>query len=184
MIDALKSAVDVTLEPRDHARLLERVGWLEILRSRYDEGQATLASAVDAYLALGDRDRRRPGRRISRRGLRVGGPDRLRGRGRALRPRGRRGPCRQRSAWSATRDRSRPARPPPCTPRRSDGSRSATTTWPRPSAGAIVPSHSRSRLRLDEIVAMALVTKGSALAFSNNRREGLALSRNDLDAVP
>ena len=53
-IDALKSAVDVTLEPRDHARLLERVGRLEIMRSRYDEGQATLASAVDAYQALGD----------------------------------------------------------------------------------------------------------------------------------
>ncbi len=53
-VEALTSALEVTRDPRDHARLLERTGFLQMLRSRYDDGQASLASAVAEYEALGD----------------------------------------------------------------------------------------------------------------------------------
>ncbi len=53
-IDALTSALEVTRDPSDHARLEERIGTLQGYRSRYDEGHRSLAAAVEAYTALGD----------------------------------------------------------------------------------------------------------------------------------
>ena len=53
-IDALTSALEVTRDPSDHARLEERIGTLQGYRSRYDEGHRSLAAAVEAYTALDD----------------------------------------------------------------------------------------------------------------------------------
>ena len=53
-VDALTSALDVTRAPGDHARLLERIGSLQNFRSRFEEGQASLEAAVEAYRAVDD----------------------------------------------------------------------------------------------------------------------------------
>ena len=70
-IDALTSALEVTRDPRDHARLLERAGWLMNYQSRYDEAQESLSAAVDAFSALGDDVGMHPRRRASRPGVPV-----------------------------------------------------------------------------------------------------------------
>ncbi len=54
-IDALTTALDVTPDPAQRARLLERIGRLQTLHSDWDVGYTNLTGAVDAYTALGDR---------------------------------------------------------------------------------------------------------------------------------
>ena len=99
-VEALTSALEVTRDPRDHARLLERTGYLQILMSRSGEAQAK--SRIRGLGIRGARrsDRRDPCRRASRSGLPVLGPDRHRDRGHPARPGGGRGP----------RDQGRPPR--------------------------------------------------------------------------
>jgi class 3 adenylate cyclase len=54
-IETLTSALDVTPEPAQRARLLERIGRLQALHSDWEAGYANLLAAVDAYTTLGDR---------------------------------------------------------------------------------------------------------------------------------
>jgi class 3 adenylate cyclase len=54
-IDALGSALEVTPDAAQRARLLERMGQLQALHSDWEAGFANLAAAVDAYTKLGDR---------------------------------------------------------------------------------------------------------------------------------
>jgi tetratricopeptide (TPR) repeat protein len=54
-IDTLTSALDVTPDPAQRARLLERIGRLQSFHSDWEAGYANLGAAVDAYTALGDR---------------------------------------------------------------------------------------------------------------------------------
>jgi class 3 adenylate cyclase len=54
-IDALGSALEVTPDPAQRARLLERMGELQTFHSEWEAGFANLAAAVDAYSKLGDR---------------------------------------------------------------------------------------------------------------------------------
>ncbi len=53
--DALTTALEVTRSPADHARLLERAGWLQGLNSRFEEAQESLTAAVAGFAALDDR---------------------------------------------------------------------------------------------------------------------------------
>src|SRR5205085_261085 len=54
-IDTLGSALEVTPDPAQRARLLERIGQLQTFHSDWEAGFANLAGAVDAYTKLGDR---------------------------------------------------------------------------------------------------------------------------------
>jgi class 3 adenylate cyclase/tetratricopeptide (TPR) repeat protein len=54
-IDTLGSALEVTPDPAQRARLLERIGLLQTFHSDWEPGFANLARAVDAYTQLGDR---------------------------------------------------------------------------------------------------------------------------------
>jgi class 3 adenylate cyclase/tetratricopeptide (TPR) repeat protein len=54
-IDALGSALDVTRDPTQHADLLERLGILQTLHSDWELAFANLAAAAEAYEQLGDR---------------------------------------------------------------------------------------------------------------------------------
>jgi len=54
-IEALSSALEVTPDQRQRARLLERIGRLQSLHSDWEPGYANLNAAVDAFAALGDR---------------------------------------------------------------------------------------------------------------------------------
>ncbi|MEO5704450.1 MAG: adenylate/guanylate cyclase domain-containing protein [Candidatus Limnocylindrales bacterium] len=54
-LDALGSALEVTPDPAQRARLLERIGRLQTYHSDWEQAYANLAAAVDAYAAQGDR---------------------------------------------------------------------------------------------------------------------------------
>ncbi|HUQ43080.1 MAG TPA: adenylate/guanylate cyclase domain-containing protein [Candidatus Limnocylindria bacterium] len=54
-IDALGSALEVTRDPAQRADLLERMGYLQTLHSDWELAFANLAAAAEAYVALGDR---------------------------------------------------------------------------------------------------------------------------------
>ena len=165
-IDALTSALEVTRDPRDHARLLERTGLLQVFMSATTRAQQNLAAAVAEYEALGDQIGviRAVARRCA--GLPVRGADRHRDRGRAAGPGGRRG----------ARDRARPHRQP--TIDREEGETAALFAE---AIGRIAFRNNEMEeairwcdralalaepLRLDEIVAMAFVTKGTALQYT------------------
>ena len=54
-VDALRSALDVTPDAGQRARLLERIGRLQAFHSDWEDAYANLEAAVQAYTALGDR---------------------------------------------------------------------------------------------------------------------------------
>jgi class 3 adenylate cyclase/tetratricopeptide (TPR) repeat protein len=54
-IDTLGSALEVTPDQAQRARLLERIGQLQTFHSDWEAGFANLTAAVDAYAELGDR---------------------------------------------------------------------------------------------------------------------------------
>ena len=147
-IDALTSALEVTRDPHDHARLLERSGFLTVHQSRHDEAQQTMSAAVDAYSALGDRvgviravARRVQGYLVSAQiatAMEVARPFREEAEALATR---------DRTAESAVPVRTEPRRTRrrPSSRKRSDGWRSATRRCPRLSAGAIGRSRSPNR---------------------------------------
>ena len=54
-IDALRSALEVTPDPRQRAQLLERIGRLQGSHSEWAAGYANIETAIEAYTALGDR---------------------------------------------------------------------------------------------------------------------------------
>ena len=176
-IDALTSALEVTRDPRDHARLLERAGWLQALRSRYEEAQQSLASAVDAYTALGDQ----VGviRAVARRVHSYLASAQIASAMEVARP------VREAAEALATRDGRASAGPV----REAADADEAAAMFSE-ALGRIAFRNQEMEeairwcdralalaesLRLDEIVAMSLVTKASALLFGGHRREGVAL---------
>jgi tetratricopeptide (TPR) repeat protein len=176
-IDALTSALEVTRDPSDHARLLERVGMLQGYRSRYDEGHRSLAAAVDAYTALGDQ----VGviRAIGRQILLYLSSSQIATAMEVARP------FRDAAEALATRDRSSPSADG-LDAEEADAAAAlfiealARTAFRGQEMTEAVRLSDRAMalaepLRLDEIVAMSLVTKGTALMFGDRRREGLAL---------
>ncbi len=172
--DALTSALEVTRDPADHARLLERTGWLQSLNSRYDEGQQNLAAAIDAFAALDDR----VGviRAAARRVHAYNGPGQILSATEAAQP---------------FRDEAEALAEAASAPQ------SALGPEAREAAALFAEAMGRTAFRMqdlpeairwsdrtlrlaeplrqDEIVAMALVTKGTCLAQRGVRREGLAL---------
>ena len=173
-IEAITSALEVTRERSDHAQLLERAGYLQNLRSEFAVGQTSLASAVAEYEALGDQAGviRAVGRRanaylsaaqiasavdvaqpiravveaLATRSDLVGNDD-LRETGEAV------------AIFSEAVGR---------TAFRSNEMDEAVR-WSDRALALAEP------LRLDEIVAMALVTKGTSLMYLGHRRESVAL---------
>ncbi len=54
-IDALRQAADVSREPVERGRILERMGWIATEASRIDEGAAALDEAIGVFQEAGDR---------------------------------------------------------------------------------------------------------------------------------
>ena len=172
-VDALSSALDVTRAPVDHARLLERIGLLQNLRSRFDEGQVSLAAAVEAYREIDDEIGAI--RAIARRVLGYLAAANVAGALEVVEP------VREAVETLTSRtDLGGDAADAEAGEAAALISEAIGRTYFRASdlAAAITWSDRAltlaDPLRLDEIVAMALITKGTALAFTR-RREGLAL---------
>ena len=173
-IDALTMALEVTEDPAERARLLERTGWLQGLNSRYEEAQESLTAAVEGFVALDDR----VGviRTIAQRmaiylssaqiasATEVAGP--YRDEALALAeladdPGGRLSIEARAAAALFAEQLGNTAFRMPDLPE--------AIRWSDRALRLAEP------LRHDEIVAMSLVTKGTSLAFSGHRREGIAL---------
>ena len=176
-IDALMSALEVTRDPLDHARLLERVGQLQTYRSRYEEAHRSLTAAIEAYTALGDEVGviRAVGRRVQA----YLSSAQIASATEVARP------VRDAAEALATRDRSGETVGGP-TAREADEAAAlfsevlGRTAFREQEMVESIRLCDRALalaepLRLDEIVAMALITKASALVFGGHRREGLAL---------
>jgi class 3 adenylate cyclase/tetratricopeptide (TPR) repeat protein len=54
-IDSLRAAIEVTPDPGEHPTLLTRIGFLEAMASRYEEADTDLAAAAELATRLGDR---------------------------------------------------------------------------------------------------------------------------------
>ena len=54
-VEWLRAAREVTLQPAEHAELLQRIGWVAGLASRYDDAERSLTEAIAAWRAIGDR---------------------------------------------------------------------------------------------------------------------------------
>jgi len=173
-IESLTSALEVTRDAGDHARLLERTGFLKILQSQFDEGQETLAAAVAGYEALDDQ----VGviRAVARRILAYLGAAQIASAIDVARP------FREAVETLLTRtdligsDDLREAGEAAAlfaeavgrTAFRNNEMHEAVRWCDRALTLA-------EPLRLDETVAMAFVTKGTALQYTGHRREGVAL---------
>ena len=173
-IEALTSALEVTRDPGDHARLLERAGFLHVLMSRYDEGQRTLEAAVAEYQALDDQ----VGviRTVARRAQAYLSAAQIATAIEVMRPH------RKAAEALATRD-----------DLIGDGDHRQAGEAAALVAEALGRIAFRNNemdeairwsdraltlaepLRLDEIVAMSLVTKGTALMYTGHRREAIAI---------
>jgi len=172
--EALTSALEVSRDPADRARLLERAGWLCALDSRYEQAQETLTAAQEAYAEIGDRVSviRTVGYRVEAHlgsarigsAVEVGQPFRAEGealydavaQGDTSLPPG--------AAEAAALFAEAIGR----TAFRSQEAEDAIRWADRALALA-------ERLRLDHIFLMALVTKSTAMMYGGHRREGRAL---------
>ena len=172
--DALTTALEVTSDPADRARLLERTGWLQGLNSRYEEAQASLSAAVEGFAELDDRVgaiRAVAGRMATylsaaqiASATEVAGPFRDEALALAELADDREGTlsvqAREAAAVFAEQLGNTAFRIPDLP---------EAIRWSDRALRLAEP------LRHDEIIAMSLVTKGTSLAFSGHRREGIAL---------
>jgi class 3 adenylate cyclase/tetratricopeptide (TPR) repeat protein len=54
-IDSLAAALEVTTDPREYAALLQRKAWIEALSARFEESERDAIAAAEAWRAMGDR---------------------------------------------------------------------------------------------------------------------------------
>jgi tetratricopeptide (TPR) repeat protein len=179
-IELLSSALEVSRDPIDRARILERLGLVQTLHSRFDDAETSLVDAVAAYGAIGDR---------------VGVV-----RATALRMQGHTAAARISSAMEvaaplrdeaqalATATAARLGQPGPLTAEERGAAEAGAafaenygrTLFRQASNEASIEWCDRALriaepLRLDETVAMGLITKASAMLSGGRRREGRAL---------
>ena len=164
-IDSLRAALVVTPEPRDHAALLQRMAWIEGLSARFEAAEPDMLAAVAAWRTLGDRaaaldatadlgqlqlSRSHIAEAVTTLEAAVGEVDALRD-----------DPSAQASvakfAETVARGRFR------------SGNYVEAVTWADRALALAEP------LGLDEVIVMALVTKGTSLEYSAHHREGVAL---------
>jgi len=166
-IDLVRAAREVTRDPREDIALLQRVGLLQGLASRYDDAERSLSEAVERTRAIGDETgvvrstALLAQTRLSRAQI-----------GRALE-------ALEDAAPEADRLVGRP------------GSEEALSTYSEMYARAHFRNEQYARsiewadralplaeqLRLDGVIAMALITKASSMVGLGRQREGLALLR-------
>ena len=172
--DALRSALEVTSDQGERGRLLARTGWLETLISHYDEGHAHLVAAIEVFETLGDRVGviQATGRRIlaflaaAQIASAIEVAQAVRTEAESLAD----------AVTGADADPGPEARKAAAL---FAGALAQTAFRVPDTAEAIRWCDRALRLaepiRQDEIVAMALVTKGSALVIDGRSREGIAL---------
>ncbi|MHB8672076.1 MAG: adenylate/guanylate cyclase domain-containing protein [Candidatus Limnocylindrales bacterium] len=164
-IDWLRAAVDVAPGPAERAELLQRMGGIEALATRFDDAEQTLAAAAGASRDLGDRaaalhatallaQTQLSAARISRALATV---EAARGEAEALADE----PSAAVAVAVFSEVYARAAF-------RSEGD-AVAVEW---SDRALALAEPR---RLDEVVAMALITKGSSLVNLGRYREGIAI---------
>ncbi|HEY5629421.1 MAG TPA: hypothetical protein VIR16_07925, partial [Candidatus Limnocylindrales bacterium] len=179
-IDLLRSALEVSRDPGHEAELREQLGRTESYHSDFDPGDADLATAIALYEAAADR----VGviRASALRMLNATGATRISIAAEIAEP------ILSEAEGLATDMAARLGDPAPLTePERAAMEAAATFAE---AYGRVLFRQSRNGeaiqwcdralpiaepLRLDEVVAMSLITKGSAMAFSGRFREGRAL---------
>ncbi|HEX7473977.1 MAG TPA: adenylate/guanylate cyclase domain-containing protein [Candidatus Limnocylindrales bacterium] len=164
-VDSLRAALEVTPDRRDHAALLQRMAWIEGVAARFDEGERDAVAAVDAWRAIGDR---------------AGALDTI---AVLVHLQLSRGHIAQAMATlKATAGEAEALREDP-------SAQASVATFAEIFArGFFRSAHYEEavswadralalaeRLRLDVVVVMALITKGTSLEYLGRHREGLAL---------
>ena len=164
-IDWLRAGIDVAASPRDRAELVERRGWTEALATRYDEAEAALAEAAGAWRDLGDRPAALHATALlaqvqlsaARIGRALETVEAARSEVEALKadPAAAVGVAVFSEAYGRAAFRSERY--------------SVAVEWSDRALALAEPN------RLDEVVAMALITKGSSLVHLDRYREGIAI---------
>ena len=182
-VDALSSALEVTHESRDHARLQERIGWLQVLGSHYEEGQKNLSAAVEAFEAFGDQISVL--RAVSRRVHAYLSAAQMASAAEVARPYREAAERLAAQIEAGGHKHVGEAKEADVTDEAGEAAALFAEATGRmafrnnESAEAIVWSDRAlalaEPLRLDEVVAMSLITKASALVYGGRRREGHAL---------
>jgi class 3 adenylate cyclase/tetratricopeptide (TPR) repeat protein len=164
-IDSLAAALDVTPDPREHAALLQRKAGIEALSARFEESERDAIAAAESWRAIGDRAAALDatsvlaGAQLSRSHIAqgittlegaVGEVDALRDDADAQ-------AIIAKFAEVFARGRFR------------SGRYEEAVVW-ADRALALA-----ERRRLDEVVAMAMITKGTAFEYIGRHREGIAL---------
>ena len=164
-IDSLHAALEVTPDPRDHTALLQRKAWIEGISARFDEAERDIRAAIDAWRTLGDR------------AAALGAIAML---GHFLLSRGQ--IAHAMSTLEGAIDEVEALRGDP-------GAQAAIATFAEMVARGMFRSGRNAEavawcdralalaepLRLNEVVAMALITKGSSIEYLGRHREGTAL---------
>jgi class 3 adenylate cyclase/tetratricopeptide (TPR) repeat protein len=173
-VDALRSALDVTPDRAERARLLERIGQLQAYRSDWAAGYANIEAAIDAYGALGDRTGvlRATGLLISEylSATRVADAEKLTAPIAAE----------LEALVSGAQERAAATDPEAATTAALLAEVMARLDFRRQRFGDAIEWADRALalaepLRMDEAVVMALTTKGTAMAARGQFREGIAL---------
>jgi predicted ATPase len=173
-IDLLGSALEVTADPAQRARLLEQLGNLEVDHSDWEAAFATLRTAIEAYAALGDRiGVIRSSTYLARAYL---GPSRITEAAEIVRDIREEGEALialtlERGAHADVQASEAGALFAEAMARFSFRSQEhpEAIRWASRAIALAEP------LRLDEIFCQALVTKATTMSMATNRREGLAL---------
>ena len=164
-VDSLRAALEVTPIPRDHAALTQRMGWFEGMSARFEDAERDIAEAATAWRDLGDRaaaldaiadlaqlqlSRGHIAQAVATLEAVVDEVDAL-----ADDPKAQSGVAKFAETFARGRFRS------------------------ADHVGAVAWADRALRLaellRLDEVIVMALITKGTALEYTGHRREGVAL---------
>ena len=164
-VDSLRAALEVTPGPSDHAALMQRMGWIEGLSARFDDAERDIGAAAAAWRALGDRasaldaiadlgqlqlSRAHIAQAVATLEAVMGEVDVLQDDAKAQA-----GLAKYAETVARGRFRSADYRD--------------AVVWADRALALAEP------LRLDEVIVMALITKGTALEYIGQHREGIAL---------
>lgn len=164
-IDSLGAALEVTPDPREHAATLRRKAWIEAFSARYTDAERDALAAAAAWRDLGDRAGALDAITVfiqtklsqAKIGEALAKMEEVAGEAEAVRD----DPSAQGAlaafAEMYGRGMFRAGRYP------------EALTWCDRALALAEP------MRLDEVIAMALITKGTSLEYVGHRREGIAL---------
>ncbi len=173
-IDALRQAADVSRDPAERARILERLGDIATEASRFEDANVALEEAIQSHEAVGDRAGVLRASALLM--LAYGAPGRIADALAIAEQTEAEGAALVESVLAAGPDADRPRGEAAASYAEAvgrmlfrTGQHDKAIEWCNRSLSLAEP------LSLDGVIAMALTTKGTALAFVHRKREGVAL---------